>query len=108
MADATKAERLEELCKRLMAAGPVDSFDAAYALLCEALNAVEDEMTGIPYDPPSWMTDGRMYPPQMDNAREVEGRPGVTRFRSRFHNIYIGDDGSIRIEEVKGAVILDK
>jgi hypothetical protein len=38
----------------------LSGFDQAYRQLCDILNAVEDEMTSIPFDPDMWMTDGRI------------------------------------------------
>lgn len=60
--EATKQERLAEFLRRLMAAPAASSFDEAYRQLCDILNAVEDELTSIPFDPANWQTDGRMYP----------------------------------------------
>jgi hypothetical protein len=108
MADATKAERLREFLRRLGAAPASSSADEAFRQVCDILNAVEDEMTTIPHDPSRWMTDGRMYPPQADNARAVPGRPDVTRYRSRGHNTLIGDNGAIEIRSIAGSLILFK
>src|SRR5688572_27582699 len=95
---APKSVRFAEFLKRMEAAEAVDNFDSAYELLSDVLNAVEDEFTTIPYDPANWQTDGRMYPPQLDNLRDVDGRPTVKRFRSRAHNTFIGENGSIEIQ----------
>jgi hypothetical protein len=107
--DATKAERFAEFLRRLGVAPPASSFEEAFGQLGDVLNAVEDEMTSIPFDPASWQTDGRMYPPQMDSLRAVPGRPDVRRFRSKAHNTLIGDNGAIEIREVSsGRTILAK
>jgi len=109
---ATKQERLLEFIRRLEAASPVATGEDALELLSSVLNAVEDEMTDIPYDPANWQTDGRMYPPQADSARVVSGLPNVTRYRNRHHNTYIATNGAIEIEVVSNRtpsqVILSK
>jgi hypothetical protein len=105
---ATKAERFAEFLRRLGAAPSASDFDEAYNQLCDILNAVEDEMTSIPFDPANWQSDGRMYPPQMDNLKEVPGRPEVKRFRSLKHNTLIGDNGAIAIRELTGQTIFSK
>jgi hypothetical protein len=103
---ASKTERLAEFIRRLREAPPVATFDEAYKLICDTINAVEDEMTTIPFDPSKWQTDGRMYPPQFDNVRNVSGRSDVVRFRTRFHNIFIATNGAIQILDVNEEVLL--
>ncbi len=97
--DATKAERFAEFLRRLDAAPAAGGFDEAYRLIGETLNAVEDEMTDIPFDPSAWVTDGRMYPPQDDRMRSVPNRPDVKRFVSKRHSTWIGNNGAIEIRD---------
>jgi hypothetical protein len=105
----TKQARLVEFMRRMEAAPAPASADEAMTLLSNTLNAVEDELTDIPFDPDRWMNDGRMYPPQADNARAVDGRADLTRYRSVRHNTWIRTNGAIRIEELQTkAVLLDK
>lgn len=87
---------------------PAAAYDEAFALLSKILNAVEDEFSGVSYNPLLWKTDGRMYPPQEDSRRGVSGRPSLRRYRSVAHNTYVGNNGSIRIETLDGEVLLDK
>jgi hypothetical protein len=104
--DAPRSARLREFLQRLSFAEPAGDAAAALALLAELLNAVEDEMTSIPYSPSR--TDGRMYPPQPDSARTEGEAEGITRYRSAHHNTWIGEDGAIRIDEVKGPCVINK
>ena len=73
----TKAERFREFLRRLEIAALASTFDEAYQQLSDVLNAVEDEMTSIPFGPANWQNDGRMYPPQLDNLGAVAGRSDV-------------------------------
>ena len=100
--DATKPERFAEFLWRLAAAPPAADFDEAFRQVGDILNAVEDEMTSIPFDLANWQTDGRMYPPQMDSLRAVPGRADVRRFRSKRHSTLIGDNGAIEIRDENG------
>ncbi len=103
-----KAGRLAEFLRRLGAAPPASNFGDAFRQIGDILNAVEDEMTDIPFDPANWQVDGRMYPPQMDNLRPVPGRDDVRRFRSLGHSTLIGDNGAIEIRKESGTAILSK
>jgi hypothetical protein len=105
---ASRAERFAEILRRLDGAPAASSFDEAYRQLCDIVNAVEDEMTSVPYDPANWQTDGRLYPPQMDNMKDLPGHPEVKRFRTRRHYVLIGPNGAIEIQERTGRAILAK
>jgi hypothetical protein len=103
-----KEDRLCEFLRRLAAVPAANDFDSARLLLAATLNSVEDELSGVPFAPEHWQTDGRMYPPQDDSRRDVPGIPNVKRFRSRAHNTYIGMNGAIEIRTIGGEVLLSK
>jgi hypothetical protein len=104
----SKAKRLTEFLQRLQAAPPASSADEAFDLLANTLNAVEDELSGVPNRPELWKTDGRMYPPQEDSRVKCPERPSLRKYRSKGHYDFIGLNGSIRIETLDGEVLLDK
>jgi hypothetical protein len=72
------------------------------------MNQVEDERTGIAYDPKLWRTDGRLYPPQRDMERRVKGRRGLRVFRSVSHRTYITRTGAIEIRTLDGTPVFQK
>jgi GT2 family glycosyltransferase len=103
-----KSVRLSEIWRRLAAAPAAQTAEEARIQLASIINAVEDDLTAIPFDLQSWETDGRIYPPQDDSRRRVPGHPSVSRFRSRKHNTYIGANGSISIARLDGTVEVEK
>jgi hypothetical protein len=95
--DAPRADRFATFLERLKNAQPASTHDEAFDLIAALLNGVEDEMTSISFNPATWQTDGRMYPPQADAAHDVPRFPDVKRYRSRKHNTFIGANGAIEI-----------
>lgn len=106
--NVSKEERFQEFLNRLRSAESVESETEALEVIDEALASVEDEMTDIPNEPANWQTDGRMYPPEADNARDVEKRPDLIRYRSRGHNTLIRDNGAIEIRDLDDRVLFSK
>ena len=93
-----KDARLEIFYARLQEAAAAQTHDEAYALLCDTLNAVEDEFSGAPNNPVNWRTDGRLYPPQKDRVYAVSGFPEVLRYNSFKHDTYIASNGAIEVK----------
>ncbi|MFS2151404.1 hypothetical protein [Rhizobium sp. Rhizsp42] len=105
-----KQERFGIFVDRLRDLPAAGTHDEAFKMVCDTLEAVEDEFSGIISNSAAYQSDGRMYPPQTDSVREVPGNAGVKRYRSRAHNTLIGGNGAIKIITT-GAntnVILDK
>ena len=96
-----QSARLQEFFARLGSCRPFTSFEEAYEGLVSTLEAVEDELTGIPNNPQNWKTDGRLYPPQRDNWFEVREHSGITRMRTKAHNVFVASNGAIEIRTVK-------
>ena len=107
--EVPKAQRLQEVYRRLAEATAAATYAEMRRQLDDVLNAVEDQLTGVPYDPQHWLTDGRLYPVQDDNVYDVEGHPRVVLLRARRNNIYIGDNGAIEVHNTRsGAVEFSK
>ncbi|MFM8262017.1 MAG: hypothetical protein ACKN9S_07030 [Pirellula sp.] len=103
-----KIERFREFLRRLEQSPPASSHDEAFKLLSKILNDVEGEFTDIPFQPNRWQTDGRLYPPEDDNARVVDSRDDLIRYRHRSHNTFIRDNGAIEIQDMDGSVLFEK
>ena len=56
-------------------------------------------MSGMPFDPASWMIDGRMYPPLPDSllASTAESAGRYFVYQSKRHRTIIGVNGAIKI-----------
>jgi hypothetical protein len=104
----SKQERLEEFYRRLNASAAASNLDEALELIRLLLNAVEDELSGVPYDPANWQSDGRLYPPFSDSVRSVKGQPDVKRFRSLWHNTLVAMNGAIEIRTIDGTLEFSK
>ena len=104
----SKQERLDMFCQRLKDSPAAADAEEAFDQIQSILNEVEDEHSGIVYNPETWMSDGRL-PPQMDSVRSAGGRPDIRRFRSRHHNTFIGANGAIEIQlAIDGTVVTSK
>jgi hypothetical protein len=101
-----KALRFELFLARLASAPTASSHDDALALIANTLTEVEDLLSGATANPSEWLTDGRMYPPQLDNARPSEDFEGVTIYRNKGHRTLIASDGAIQIVEIHSSKIL--
>jgi hypothetical protein len=107
-AHATRGERLAEFLRRLRLASSCPSADSALDCVRTILNAVEDELSGIPYDPCHPRQDGRLYPPKLAARCRMPGRPDLRRYRFKRHRLYIGLAGAIVIEHREFGVVFSK
>lgn len=104
-----KMARMKMLLERLAKAPLCRSHDEAYRLLSQELNAIEDEYSGVPFEPEKWESDGRLYMPQRDNASLSPQHRGVIRYRSRSHWTFVADNGAFLIQEIPtNRVVLER
>jgi hypothetical protein len=107
--EVSKQERLQEIYRRLAQAPAAGTFTEMRRQLDDVLNEVEDQLSGVPFDPRRWATDGRLYPVQDDSVYDVDGQPRVMLLRARRSEIYIGDNGAIEIRDASsGGVEFNK
>ncbi|MCW5865672.1 MAG: hypothetical protein KIS61_00280 [Candidatus Eremiobacteraeota bacterium] len=97
MDQLSRKERLALFFQRQGESPPFQSFNEALERLSQILNLVEDEFSGVPFEPDAHETDGRMYPPQADSIRAVDEFPAVSRLRHKGHNTFINENGAIEI-----------
>lgn len=102
----SKSERLAKFITALKKAPPASNHDEALELVSRILNEIEDEFSGVPSNPATWETDGRMYPPQSDMARPSVNVPGVIRYRNRAHVTMIASNGAFAIVALPGRAVL--
>jgi hypothetical protein len=93
----SKAQRLTLFIERLTAEAPASTHDEAMALLTTTLHGVEDEFSGVPYDPEEAGTDGRMYPPNERFRYPKWERPEIRCYRQVAHAVFIGANGAVEI-----------
>ena len=103
-------ERLDEVYRRLRMSSQVGSGEAALRQLCETLEKVEDELSGISKKsppPPPGAADGRMYCPLDDHV--LKRADGSIVALTRGHRIEIAADGRMKIvNKVTGLVEFEK
>jgi hypothetical protein len=104
-----KSERLSEFFRRLRLAPDCSNWLEARRQLEDILNAVEDELSGIPFNPDaaSAPPDGRIYPPHDKYLRD-SGSPLVHLFGQTRHRTAFGVNGAVKITRPDGTVELDK
>ena len=93
----SQAERVAEFYRRIQTEPAPATRFARRSQLARLLKEVEDDMSAIPYDPEERGDDGRMYPPRDDSERDVANSPRVKRYRTKGHNVFIGDNGAVEI-----------
>jgi hypothetical protein len=106
---ASRAERLAIFFERLANAPAATTAEEAKTLMDRLLNTVEDELSGVAFDPSTRGADGRLYPAQEDARFAVAGREDLTGYAHRRHDTYIGRAGAILIRSrVDGTVLVNK
>jgi len=108
----SKRLRLDFAFDRLTVAAPATDHDEALRLIAAILNAVEDEFSGVPYNPDEPGSDGRMYPPDERFRYKNWQRLGVRCYRQVAHATFIADKGALvirsRTGSKLGAILFDK
>ncbi len=105
----SKRDRVDAIMVRLKAATPAASADEAFKLVNAVVDAVENEMTDIPYDPAAaeqTVTDGRMYGPHPKFAADYRGRSDLTRYAHTAHDTFIQANGAILIRVRRPPTVL--
>ncbi len=105
-------DRLNLFLERLHAAEAAADHDAAMVLMAATLMAVEDEFSGVPYNPDEPGGDGRMYPPKAQFRYTAWERSGVRCYRQTAHATFVAANGAVEIRARRGnelgAVVFEK
>lgn len=94
----TPQQRLAEFYRRLRAAPRMATAADAFRVLCETLDQVEEELSGVPKQSPpplATLSDGRMYCPLEDHIQRRDD--GSIFATTRGHQIEVQADGTICI-----------
>lgn len=105
----SKAARMALFLARMKVAPPAASAEEARILVNQVLDTVEDEFSGIPYDPAAAMqlvSDGRMYGPHPRFASTWKDRVDLARYAHTSHDTFIQANGAILIRRRRPATIL--
>ena len=98
----TREQRLRLFYRRMGASEPAARHDEAMAMLASALNDVEDEFSGVPFDEERAGTDGRMYPPSERYRNLSFSRPGIHCYFQTAHATFVSENGAIEIRPRRG------
>ncbi len=90
----SKPARVRLILAALRDAPAAANRDAALALMEQVFRLVEDEHSGASQEP---FHADRLYPPVAPMERQVEGKPGLRRYRHTGHYTLIADNGAIVI-----------
>lgn len=90
----TKLARVGLILAALNDAPAAATRDEALALLDRVFRVVEDEHSGVPYEP---YHPNRLYPPVAAMERLVEGKPWLRRYRHTGHYTLLADNGAIEV-----------
>ena len=105
---SARAVRLGILYERLDASERPTDAEAAYRQLCELLEEVEDEYSGVIRNPcPGLEPDGRMYPPRPDRIeRSADGSIVAV---TRRHEVRVAPSGALTIlDAATSAVVYER
>ncbi len=99
----SKTERLKLLYEYLSQCEPATDYDSALALISATLMEIEDQYSGVPYDPAEAGVDGRMYAPAERYRRAQWERLGVRCYWQVAHATFLADNGAIEVRPRVGA-----
>ena len=91
-------QRLREIYRRLQCLPNANTAEEAFSQLCQTLEQVEDELSGIEKAtpaPPLGSSDGRMYCPMEDHVHRPQD--GSILALTRGHRIEVSASGRLQI-----------